>query len=350
MKVIIASNMGAKPSSPLQGLFVDNQVERLKRTGLDISYFFMRFNGDTLLHKLFKYPVFFLRFVFKYILSFEKYDVIHVHYYYPTIISAYLYKRLRNPNVKVVVTCHGSDIYAYPTPNKLYKSLTNIVDHWFFTSNKLKDRFFKNVESYNVLCAGFDDEVFRPSEFESEKTIDCLFVGTLDNNKGVDRLLWLVEQLPDVRFLVVGTGHFKEKIQKYSDSYSNLSYVGSKLPHEVAKLMGSAKLLLSLSRNESFGLVMSEAHACGTPTIATETDGSLAQLESWPFLIPQEEEEQEVLESMKDKIVSICAMDKDEYKKLQQVVYERSKEFSLTAVSAQIFREYQLLKVKGRSE
>ncbi|MDZ7901612.1 MAG: glycosyltransferase [Rheinheimera sp.] len=138
-----------------------------------------------------------LQFIWRYVLSFRRFDILHVHYYYPTIWLAWTYKLLRNPKAKIVVTCHGSDIYLYKPESKLYKFAASAVDFFVFTSESLREKFFdQNVQSM-VLPAGIHP-TFATSQQLSlpEKAIDVLFVGTLDHNKGVDRLLKLVAALP----------------------------------------------------------------------------------------------------------------------------------------------------------
>jgi glycosyltransferase involved in cell wall biosynthesis len=332
MKVLIVSNMGPKLSAPLQGSFIDKQVDRLKNNGLDTSYFWLKWNGDSLIHKLFKYPVFFISFFINYILSTKKYDIIHIHYYFPTIICAFLYKISRNRKVKVIVTCHGSDIYSYTPPNFLYKKLSFVVEHWFFTSEKLYERFYRKLDNKTILCAGYDDSIFSKENIDTFKDIDCLFIGSLDKNKGIDRLQWLVEKLPNIKFTVVGSGPLENDLMSFSVMNRNLLLKGQQTPIEIAHLLKQSKMLLSLSRNESFGLVMTEAHACMTPCVVTETDGSLAQLKSWPYIVVQDNNEQVTLEQLKKNILTVLNLNATTYKEIQYIAHKNSEDYSLSSV------------------
>lgn len=343
MKVLVVSNMGPKLSAPLQGGFVDKQVDRLKNSGLDISSFGLKWNGDSLRYKLFKYPVFFVSFFLSYIFSRKQYDIVHIHYYFPTIICALLYKIFRNNKVKVLVTCHGSDIYYYTPANWLYKKLSFIVDHWFFTSEKLYKRFYRKLDNKTVLCAGYDDYVFSKENTGGLKKIDCLFVGALDKNKGIDRLQWLVEKLPKVKFTVVGSGPLENELISFSAINKNLLLKGQQTPIELAQLLKQSKMLLSLSRNESFGLVITEAHACMTPCVVTETDGSLAQLQSWPYMVVQNDNEQVTLEQLKQNILSVLNLDASTYNKIQNIAHKNSENYSLSNVVGIVERIYMKL-------
>ncbi|QBL10916.1 glycosyltransferase [Rheinheimera sp. D18] len=271
--------MGPKPSSPFQGKFVHNQVWAL--AALHPSYHYMRWHSDSLLNKLLKYPVFILDFIWRYMLSRRRFDIVHVHFYYPTIWLALLYKALRNPKVKIVVTCHGSDIYKYQPPGKLYTWCATKVDQWIFASKALAQHFSLPVKQAQVLPAGIS-ELFRVVEPVSwqDKTIDILYVGSLDQNKGMDRLLALLPVVKDKKVVIAGSGPWLEKLQLAAQQFPNVLVVGPKDSAALKELYRQARCFISLSRHEAFGLVMAEAMACYTPVIASQTDGSAEQLVS----------------------------------------------------------------------
>ena len=142
--ILIISNMGPKPAAPFQGKFVHNQVWAL--AALNPAYHYMRWHSDSLLNKWLKYPVFALDFLWRFVISRRRFDIVHVHYFYPTIWLALLYKALRNPKVKIVVTCHGSDIYLYQPPGKAYRWCAAKVDQWIFASKALARHFSLPVQ------------------------------------------------------------------------------------------------------------------------------------------------------------------------------------------------------------
>ncbi len=293
--ILIISNMGPKPSSPFQGKFVDNQVWAL--AALHPGYHYMRWHSDSLLNKALKYPVFLLDFVWRYILSRRRFDIVHVHFFYPTIWLALLYKALRNPRVKIVVTCHGSDIYKYQPPGKLYRWCAAKVDSWIFASQALAQHFSLPALRAQVLTAGIS-EVYRQAERVSwqDKTIDVLYVGSLDHNKGMDRLLALLPYLKDKKVVIAGAGPWRDKLQLAARQFPNVLVVGPKDSAALKTLYQQARCFISFSRHEAFGLVMAEAMACYTPVIATHTDGSVEQIQSGVngLLVSQQGDEAQV--------------------------------------------------------
>lgn len=353
MKLLIVSNMGAKPSAPFQGVFVDKQVQKLQKKCIDLSYFNMYWNGDDILHKVFKYPFFYLSFIFKYILSFKRIDVIHVHYYYPTVLCALLYKFFRNYKVKVIVTCHGSDVYAYSSPSFIYRQSSKFVDYWLFTSALLQKSFFKNVKESSILSAGYDDDAYFLDNEHRCKEIDFLLVASLDFNKGLDRFFHLVKAFPQHNFALVGKGPLLSDVNNVVNECCNLQYLGGLTAEQLAIIYQKSKYLLSLSRNESFGLVITEAAACGVPCIGTETDGSIEQLPKNKFIIKQKNKtENDVLADLENITLYANSMSENEYINMSESAVENSKKYALSEVVRRLVQLYNSLglNVKERSD
>ncbi|MEO2280293.1 glycosyltransferase family 4 protein [Pseudoalteromonas pernae] len=342
-RVLVVSNMSPKPSAPLLGQFVDNQVEALKDAGCDVDYVKPNWNGDGLLFKLFRYPVFLLQFLFAVVFRRTQYDVIHVHYYYPTILIAITYRWFVSRKTKFVVTCHGSDIYLYENPGWLYKKLSNHIHCWIFTSSALKERFYRKVGSSKVWSAGFNNKIFNcqshPDKSSERKYLACM-ICHLDTNKGIDRLLDIVQRLPEHKFALIGTGPLLQKVKQFSTQHSNLEVLGALKSQAVKQVITQSKACLSLSRNESFGLTISEAQACGTPVFATETDGSKEQLQDTYRLVPQSNDELELCNSFVEKLLTLNSLSDSAFVKLSDKVIEETTAFSLTSIAENLKELY----------
>lgn len=343
VKLLILTNMGAKPSAPFQGVFVRNQVAALAE--LSPAFFQMNWQTDKMPWRYLRYPVFWCQFVWRHIFSRASFDVIHVHFYYPTIWLALTYKLLRNPKVKIVVTCHGGDLYFYDPPSKLYRMCSRVVDHWVFVSEQLRRRFFRQDISAEVLPAGihavYGEVTALPLQ---QKDIDLLYVGTLDLNKGMDRLLALLAQLPGLRVVVIGHGPWLSQLQKFQTEYPGLELLGAKSPAELADYYRRSKVYLNLSRNESFGLVMTEAMACGTPVIASQTDGALAQVLDAQngFVVPQQDV-QPMAAALAGKIQLLFSMSAAEYQQFQQRCQTSAQPYLLNKIAQRLQTIYQNL-------
>lgn len=342
LNLLIVSNMGPKPSSPFQGKFVHNQVWAL--AALNPAYHYMRWHSDSRLNKVLKYPVFLLDFIWRFVISRRRFDIVHVHFFYPTIYLALLYKMLRNPKVKIVVTCHGSDIYKYQPPGKLYRWCAAKVDQWIFASNALAQHFSLPVAKKQVLPAGISEQ-FRQAEplAYQDKTIDLLYVGSLDQNKGMDRLLALLPALHDKKVVVAGSGPWLTRLQHAAQQFPNVLVVGPKDTTALKQLYSQARCFISLSRHEAFGLVMAEAMACYTPVIATDTDGAREQVQHGinGLLVSQQGEETEVIARLTSALQQFFTLSAQQYQLLQQQGRSSAEQYLLGQVVTELQQIYQ---------
>ena len=341
--VLVISNMGAKPSSPFQGKFVHNQVWALAH--LNPAYHYMRWHSDSLLNKILKYPVFLLDFIWRFMFSRRRFDIVHVHFFYPTIYLALLYRALRNPKAKRVVTCHGSDIYLYARPGKLYRWCASKVDQWIFASKALAKQFSLPVKRATVLSAGIA-EVFGQTALLSwqQKTIDVLYVGSLNQNKGMDRLLAMLPALTGKKVVIAGSGPMQDTLQQAARQFPHVLVVGPKDSNALQQLYAQARCFISLSRHEAFGLVMAEAMASGTPVIATATDGAIEQLRHGVngYLVEQAEDEQHTVAALLQAI-HFLFNHPQHYPLMQQAAQQSAKPYLLSQISGQLQKLYQEL-------
>ncbi|KKO45360.1 glycosyl transferase [Arsukibacterium ikkense] len=339
--------MGPKPAAPFQGQFVRQQVEALAT--LQPGYHFMRWHTDSRLNRLLKYPVFVVDFIWRYLLSRHKYTIVHVHFFYPTIWLALLYRALRNPAAKIIVTCHGSDIYKYQPAGFWYRWCASQVQHWIFTSAALKARFSLPCQHSTILSAGIADSfAAQPQRGLADKPVDLLYVGSLDHNKGIDRLIALLPALTDKQVVIAGTGPWLSRLQQAAAPYPNVRLAGAQTVSELASWYQQARCFISLSRHESFGLVMAEAMACYTPVVATHTDGSAAQLRHAEngYLVAQNTaetplNEQQLIADLQLALQTLWQLPPARYQQMQQAARAWAEQCLVSDVAAKLSRLYQ---------
>jgi glycosyltransferase involved in cell wall biosynthesis len=102
-----------------------------------------------------------------------------------------------------------------------------------------------------------------------------LYVGRLSVEKGIDTLLSAWQGLDgSFKLRIVGDGPLAQKVKQASQINPSIEWLGTKSSQEVYALMGTAACLVFPSQwYETFGLVVVEALACGTPVIASRIGG-----------------------------------------------------------------------------
>jgi teichuronic acid biosynthesis glycosyltransferase TuaC len=219
------------------------------------------------------------------------FDVIHAHFSYPDgVAAAWLGRRYGIP---VVVTEHAPWrpwMDNYPLVRRQTLSVYADVDFYVAVSRSLRDmlaHFTGSTERIRVLPNGVERTVFTPpAPGEPYDRNQILFIGFLNHNKGVDilframQLLW--QRRPEARLVLAG-GNFYRNPRRQEQRLRSLAenlrlgdrvrFLGPQPPQEVAKLMRQSALLVLPSRAESFGVVLVEALACGTPVLATRCGG-----------------------------------------------------------------------------
>jgi glycosyltransferase involved in cell wall biosynthesis len=122
---------------------------------------------------------------------------------------------------------------------------------------------------------GVDNRVFypRPLREQPQQPI-FLYVGRLAAEKNIEAFLTL--QLPGEKRLV-GDGPLRQTL---AAAYPQAKFLGYLHGQALADAYGAASVLVFPSRTDTYGLVMLEALACGTPVAAFPVAGPLDVLQS----------------------------------------------------------------------
>jgi glycosyltransferase involved in cell wall biosynthesis len=119
---------------------------------------------------------------------------------------------------------------------------------------------------------GVNTDVFHPMAPDRELTgTDALpiflYVGRVAVEKNIEAFLKL--ELPGIKW-VVGDGPQRRELEaKYRDA----KFFGMKLPPDLARYYQSADVFVFPSKTDTFGLVLLESIACGTPVAAYPVPG-----------------------------------------------------------------------------
>lgn len=162
--------------------------------------------------------------------------------------------------------------------NKIYKipeKVTYAYLKWFHKKSKkvlvpttemkknLSEKGFKNL---SVWTRGVDGSVFNPKRRNNPQNyIVC--VSRVSKEKGLDDFCKLKGNK-----VLVGDGPYLEELKK---KYPDVNFVGVKMGIELAEIIANSDVFVFPSKTDTFGVVILEAIACGTPVASYIQPGPL---------------------------------------------------------------------------
>jgi glycosyltransferase involved in cell wall biosynthesis len=138
---------------------------------------------------------------------------------------------------------------------------------------ELKDHGFRdNVISWT---RGVDRDIFYPNLQKTQCSKPLLIcVSRVSKEKNLEAFFEM--DYPNATKIMVGDGPM---LETYKNQYPNVHFVGSKRGSELAHYYQNADVFVFPSRWDTFGIVMIEAMACGTPVAAYPVQGPLDVIE-----------------------------------------------------------------------
>jgi glycosyltransferase involved in cell wall biosynthesis len=115
---------------------------------------------------------------------------------------------------------------------------------------------------------GVDRDVFYPNPRGPNQNPMLLCVSRVSKEKNLEDFFCL--DYPGARKIMVGDGPMREQ---YQQQYPDVEFVGFKTGKDLADYYRMADVFVFPSRWETFGIVMIEAMACGTPVAAYPVPG-----------------------------------------------------------------------------
>ncbi len=111
----------------------------------------------------------------------------------------------------------------------------------------------------------------RLSEGHSEAPL-LLYVGRLSREKQLHRIRPLLDRIPEARLALVGDGPARGEMERLFAG-SGTNFVGYLSGEALSQAYASADLFVFPSAQETYGLVVTEALAAGTPVVAARVGG-----------------------------------------------------------------------------
>ena len=158
--------------------------------------------------------------------------------------------------------------------NKLFNSISNLavvgVSDWI--TNEAKRSFLKNASIIRRIYNWIDLDDFQPKASNIKRkygipeykfVILSVSAGWDENSDRYKDAIKLSELIDNtMQIVLVGSGLNKEKLP---ENIIGIDYIDGK--DELAKMYSAADVYVHLSREDTFGKVVAEAMACGTPAV-----------------------------------------------------------------------------------
>jgi glycosyltransferase involved in cell wall biosynthesis len=228
-----------------------------------------------------------------------EFDVIHAHH--PFLLgpaARRLARRHRRPLVFTYHTRYEKYAHYVPLPLglvqaaalRLSAAFAARADAVLAPSAVIRDELHaRGVRTpIAVVPTGIDLDRFRPGDRaaarrrfglgDGEPVV--LYVGRLDREKSVDRVLLAFERvasiLPAAQLVLVGQGTETERLRSMAEALpvaARIRFLGLRPHDSLAECYQAADVFLFASETETQGLVLAEAAACGLPAVAVDAPG-----------------------------------------------------------------------------
>lgn len=143
----------------------------------------------------------------------------------------------------------------------------------------------KGFKKENLVLTGYavEGDLIRRATVKSEYNFDILYLGRINQTKGIDDMLAVLQLVkagePKIKMTIVGRGdaaaekEFKNKIEA-GGLQDNIRFLGYVVGQEKFNILKSSKIFwfLSQSKSESFGMALLEAVCSGRPAIAYDLE------------------------------------------------------------------------------
>ena len=282
-----------------------------------------------------------------------EFDVLHVHEPLAPSLSVLACWAAKGP---IVATWHSSmdKSRMMLTLSKLAQTAMEKVAARIAVSEAARSTLIKHVGGDAVVIPnGVDISAFtdaKPMFGWPGSNQSIVFLGRGDEpRKGLSVLIAaypiIRKQFPKIRLLIAGPGDPNENLQDLSDAdRASVTVLGMIAAEDKSSVLASGTIYVAPNTGgESFGIVLLEAMASGTPVVASNLDAFQRVLDFGRAGLTFENENSEDLATV------ICKLLADEQMRVQLIAQGklRAAEFDWTVVAQKIINVYESVRVPG---
>jgi phosphatidylinositol alpha-mannosyltransferase len=204
----------------------------------------------------------------------EGFDVLHLH---EPLAPGPNHTALLVRGAPILGTFHAAgDSASYRYLRPLVRWLANRLDHRCAVSADAAELAHRYLGGeYTQLFNGIETDRHADAKPWPADGPTVFFIGRHEPRKGLDVLLDAMGSLPsDVRLWVAGDGPDTQRLREQHAGDDPIEWLGRISDDEkYERIRGADALCAPALRGESFGIVLLEGMAAGTPVVATDIDG-----------------------------------------------------------------------------
>ncbi|MCY4457398.1 MAG: glycosyltransferase family 4 protein [Acidimicrobiaceae bacterium] len=204
----------------------------------------------------------------------EAFDIIHLHE--PLAPGPTMTALFTRP-APLIGTFHASGrSLSYELMNRPVRYLARRLDARVVVSDDARKFATKHLGGeYRVLFNGVEVVRYRQSPAYLSERPTVLFIGRHERRKGLQVLLQATRLLgPELRIWIAGTGPETQHLKARYSGDPRLEWLGPiDETEKIARMRGADVFCAPSLFGESFGLVLLEAMAAGTPVVASNISG-----------------------------------------------------------------------------
>ncbi len=225
-----------------------------------------------------------------------------------------------------------------------YQNTTPVISPCEVYCKILETEIKVKPEHIRILPRGIPLENFSPTYRKTAESVRFLYVGRLSSEKDIPflEILWkeFCKENQNAELTFVGGGWYLDTLKENMKDYPNVHFAGIKAGKELAQCYANADFFLFPSATDTFGNVIVESLASGTPAIVTDKGGPQdiikSAKEKCGWILPFRD-----LEIWKSQLKQCCEMLKtQEYEQMRNVCAEHSKNYTLERMTSSLWEFY----------
>lgn len=184
--------------------------------------------------------------------------------------------------------------------NNLSKDLAKSRSSKSVLTKFLMSHLYSNIGNYIAQCESMKEAMIEDysidrkniiviknpiskefSNLNVDKTYDLLFVGRLKKQKGIDKLVQVIEgckeRKPDLRVKIVGQGELESYLLDKLN-YFKVNYDFERSSSDLLSIYNRSEITILTSYYEGYPNVLVESLACGTPVISFDCESGPSEI------------------------------------------------------------------------